>query len=209
VVGSLDVLCPAFLVSAHRQGNRIHRANSVISSEWKERQMVSRGDLRFGVCCKPPTEYLILHGQFYDGTPSLLWQQDYPLAKIHKLLSLTILFQYVRKKWERTFLCHYPDHKTLKCGWIFVYFLQTCSVQPSLSLPIDKGTESIELILLSPVNGKKDRQTVSKGDLRFGVCCKPPTEYLIFFTFSGTGKDFCVWAAKSAHILLGIEFVTF
>jgi hypothetical protein len=40
------LLCLAFLASAHRQGNRIHRADSVFSSEWKERNMASGGDLQ-------------------------------------------------------------------------------------------------------------------------------------------------------------------
>lgn len=53
-----DVLCLVFLASAHKR-NRIHREDSVISSEWTERKMVSRGNLQFDVCCKAPTEYLI------------------------------------------------------------------------------------------------------------------------------------------------------
>lgn len=54
-----DILCLVFLASVNRQANRIHRADSIISSEWKERKMVWRGDLQFDVCCKAPLEYLI------------------------------------------------------------------------------------------------------------------------------------------------------
>jgi len=47
-----DLLCPVFLASLHGQENRIHRADSVISSEWKERKMVNCGGVEFDVRCK-------------------------------------------------------------------------------------------------------------------------------------------------------------
>jgi len=53
------LLCLALLASAHRQGNRMHRADSVISGDGKkERKMVRMGDLQFEVHYKAPIEYL-------------------------------------------------------------------------------------------------------------------------------------------------------
>ena len=142
-------------------------------------------------------------------SPSLLWQQSYPLAKIHQLLLLTILFQYVRKNRQRTFLCHYSNHKTLKCGWMFDYCLQMCL--PCLAFLASTHRQGNKIHTADSVNSSewKERKMVSRGDLQFDVRCKAPTEYLIFFTFSGRCKDFCFWAAKSAQIWPGIKLITF
>ena len=141
--------------------------------------------------------------------PSLFWQQRCPLAKIRQLLFLTILFQYVRKKRQRTFLCHYPNHKTLKCGWMFDCCLQMCLLCLALLASTHRQGNRIHRADSVISREWKERKMVSRGDLQFEVRCKAPMEYLIFFAFSGRCKDFCFWAAKSEKIWLAIKLITF